>query len=61
MSHKKDSLEPVTVKLLGDFTKIEAIREVLRKNFEILGSTPIYENDKAPGYHVYLKVGEACR
>lgn len=59
MSNQQFSDEPVTVKILGDLMKIEAVRNVLQKNFKVLKSTPLYENMSQPGYHTFLTLGEA--
>ena len=58
MSYKEGSPDSVTVKILGELINIEAVRNVLQKNFKVLKSTPLYENASGPGYHTFLTLGE---
>ena len=55
-SDKHDSEVETVVKILGSLSAIQSIRECLQKEFEIIKSSPCYENLGSPGYHTFLNI-----
>lgn len=48
----------LTLEIIGDKSQIEELISVLNRHYTVVASSPLLENDRGSGFHIFLKLFE---